>query len=191
MKMLLTTVMALALAVTGAQGGLDWKSDSFGVYFDQAGNTNTTYPGIFTPYHVYLLVANPTAPVDGFECVVTRVGAPHFILSTDLGTGAVDDDPAADVFRVHSATPYPVAAGMIVLVHWQWMQQSTNPMAVFVGPTVPPALPGGLPVLRNGAALRLGDVYSQLPSLPVACVYSWCVDAEETTTFGTIKSLYR
>lgn len=178
--------------MTTARGGLDPNADSFGVYFDTAGNNATVYTmPVFTPYDIYLIVSNPTAAVDGFECVVTRVGAPSFVLSTDLGTGAVDDDPAADVYRVQRATPYPVASGVIVLVHWSWMQQAYSGMWVFVGPTVPPSLPGGLPVLRNGGALRLGYLMSQSPDIPVACVNSTCVSAEETSTFGAIKGLYR
>jgi hypothetical protein len=190
MKMLLTTVVMLALAVTAAQAGLDPNTDSFGVYYDMAGNTISRSVPVFHLYDAYLLVANPSAAIDGFECAVTRSGAPHFVLSTDLGTDATDEDTASDVYRVQRASPYPGASGAIVLVHWQLLQQAATPMFFYIGPAEPASLPGAIAVLRNGGALRLGWSLSGSPTLPVACVNWYCI-AEEHSSFGAVKSLFR
>lgn len=189
---LITLTIAICLAATSTTAGVDPQPDSFGVYFDPAGNMRElTMQPVFTPYYAYLIVSNPTAAIDGFECTVTRVGSPHFVLATDLGEGVVDADPSADGYQVTRATPYPVASGVAVLVRWQCMQLSQSGMWIFVGPGTTPTLPGGLPVLRNGSEFRLGNIASESESLPVACVNGWCVSADEAASFGAIKSLYR
>lgn len=198
MKMIKMTGVALAITALGAflqvpaaMGGLDPGQDSFGVYFDPAGNTIETYVGVYTPHHAYLLVMNPSAPIDAFECVVTRVGAPSFVLAEDLGTGAVDADATANGFRVTRATPYPVQNGAVLLVDWTWMQLSTWGMWVYIGPGTAPLLPGGLPVLGNGGTWWLGNIWSGSDVFPVACVNASCVSADEPTSFGALKALYR
>ncbi len=190
MRMLLTTLMMLVFAVTGAWAGLDPNTDSFGVYYDTAGNTNSRSVPVFSLYDAYLLVANPTAAIDGFECAVTRSGAPNFVYTTDLGPDATDEDAAADVYRVQRASPYPGASGAIVLVHWQLLQQAATPMFFYIGPAEPASLPGAIAVLRNDGALRRGTSLSGWPTLPVACV-NWSCIAEERSSFGAVKSLFR
>lgn len=112
MRMMALAALLSWLPAGEARAGLDPFPDSFGVYFDAAGNMNSGSIGPFMPVRLYLLASNPTAPIDAFECVVTRVGGPHFVLSTNLGDGAVDSDASADGFRVTRATPYPVQAGV-------------------------------------------------------------------------------
>jgi hypothetical protein len=71
--------MALLLAgimASVAVAGLDPATDSFGVYFDTAGNTNCTTAAPFQAVTAYLLLMNPAGPTNGFECTVTMVGAP-------------------------------------------------------------------------------------------------------------------
>ena len=190
MKSLLLIVMSAALVAPATWAGLDPKIDSVGVYFDTSGNINSISEPMFTPYDAYLLVANPSAAVDGFECAATRSGAPYFVLATTLEGGGIDEDPAADVYRVQCPTPYPVANGAIVAVHWRLMQQASTPLFFYVAPTDPPSLPGALPVLRNGGALRQGRIMSGSPLVPGACVNYWCF-AVESSTFGAVKSLFR
>lgn len=190
MKSLLLIAMSAALLAPATWAGLDPNPDSFGVYFDTAGNINNYTVPIFTPYDAYLLVVHPSAAIDGFECAATRSGAPYFVLATTLEGGGIDEDPAADVYRVQCPTPYPVANGAIVAVHWRLMQQASTPLFFYVAPTDPPSLPGTLPVLRNAGALRQGRTFSGSPQVPVACV-NWYCFADERSTFGAVKSLFR
>lgn len=195
MKMLCFVAAVLAwLPATEVAGGLDPGPDSFGIYFDPNGYSLVADPGYFRPYDAYLIAANPTSPVDAFECTVTRIGERCFILETNLGDGAVDTDATVDGFRVTRATPYPVVSGVVVLVHWVWMQTEVQyGMWVFVGPGTDPLLPGGWPVLGYEGAYRLGDISSGSPEILVACVnnMSACSVADEPTSFGVLKSLYR
>lgn len=198
MKMMRMTKAALAITALGIflqgpvdAGGLDPGLDFFGVYFDRAGNTIETFAPLFTPYHAYLLVMYPSAPIDAFECVVTRVGDSHFVLAQDLGAGAVDTDATADGFRVTRPTPYPVQYGAALLVDWTWMQTNAWGMWVYIGPGTEPLLPGGLPALGNGGVWRQGYIASGSDGFPVACVNARCTSADEPTSFGALKALYR
>lgn len=190
-KSMVVATLCMLLPAGQAASGLVPDQDSFGVYFDTVGNAMETSVGPFTPYNAYLLVLNPSAPIDAFECTVTRVGGPCYVLSQDLGEGAVDADATADGFRVTRATPYPVLYGAVVLANWMWMQQSWQGMWVFIGPGSDPLLPGGLPVLGSGGTYRQGVIWTGSDGFPVACVNVHCVSADEPTTFGALKSLYR
>ena len=189
--MMVVAALLVWLPAVEAAAGLDPNPDSVGIYFDPAGNANTATVPPFVPFHAYLIVSNPTSPLDAFECVVTRVGAPSFELSADLGEDAVDSDATADGYRVARATPFPVLSGVAVLVDWVWMLQ-TPYLLVYVGPGSDPLLPGGLPVLGNAGAYRLAPVSSGSPDLAVACINDWrCATDDAPSSFGAVKSLYR
>lgn len=194
MRNLIVVIVLLAcLPATAALAGLDPDPDSFGIYFDTNGYSRDISIPMFNPFHAYLIVNYPSAPIDGFECSAWRVGGPHVELARSLGVGAVDGDDSAAGFRVVRSSPYPVQNGVAILVDWTLMTQASTGVWLYVGPGTNPLLPGGLPVLANGGSYRLGTVVSDSPDLPVACVNSggWCVSADEPTSFGGLKSLYR
>lgn len=195
MRKLMLVVLMLASSLAGvALGGLDPDPDGFGIYFDTAGNVRETVIPPFSPFHAYLLVNNPSAPIDGFECTAWRVGGPHFELGRNLGPDAIDSDETAEGYSVLRSSPYPVQNGAALLVDWTIMMQSATGLFFYVGAGTNPSLPGGLPVLADGGSYRLGLLVSDSPDFPVACVNSgggWCVSADEPTSFGALKSLYR
>lgn len=194
MRKLMLVVLMLACPLAGVVfGGLDPDPDGFGIYFDTAGYQRDTVIPPFNPFHAYLLVNAPSAPIDGFECTAWRVGGPHFELARSLGADAVDSDDTAEGFRVTRSSPYPVQNGVALLVDWTLMTQAYTGLWLYVGPGTQPSLPGGLPVLANGGSLRLGGVISGSPDFPVACVNSgWsCVSDDEQTSFGALKGLFR
>jgi len=165
----LPTLLALVLLASMATAGLDNKTDSFGVYFDTAGNTNTTTVGPFVPTNAYLLLMNPASATNGFECTVTRVGVPHFILSTTLGgTGALDVDASPDGFAVGAAANYPVVGGACVLVTWSVLLQSPGQLEFYITQASIPSMPGGLPIVTGDGILRQCPVYTCDVTLPVA-----------------------
>lgn len=158
-------VGALWPGVAGAFG-----EDSFGVYFDpQAGPYSYyAFPDAFVPIDVYLVLTQPLAPFDGFECTVTRTGAYLYLLSSALMAGGVDADPSADGFAVTAPTPYPVTGDAVVLATWQYLTVSTSYVGFYLGPATNPSLPGGLPAVSLGGAPRLCPVSNCNTSLPVA-----------------------
>lgn len=165
---LLTTLPRAASAL------LDPNDDSIGVYFDNVGNTNCTTAGPFVPFDCYLIVANPTAPIDGFECTVTFTGVPHYILDQDLGVGAVDSDPSPGGFAVTAPQPYPVSSGCLVLCRWRVFLQASGAFEILVGPGTTPTLPYDHPVLFMGGVPRSARTYTCETQLPVAMVNGMC-----------------
>lgn len=189
----LVALLLVGLMATAAFAGLDSGSDSFGVYFDANGNSNTSTQPVFTPFNVYLLLANPVSTTDGFECTLTPTGAPYFVLSTNLGTGALDVDSSPNGFAVGAASPYPInAGGAMLLATMQMMVQATTPLQFRIGPATSPSMPGGLPVVTGDGILRRCGISSGSVSAPVAYVNGTEQPVgTETSSFGNLKSLFR
>lgn len=190
----LVTLALVALFASTALAGLDDGPDSFGVYFDTLGNNNDL-DGVmpFSPFNVYLLLMNPTGPVNGFECTVTPVGAPHFILGTTLGgTGALDVDASANGFAVGAAADYPTVGGAMLLVTWNFMVQSTAQLEWRITKATIPSMSGDLPVVTGNGVLRRCGISSGDVAAPVAFVNSPNAPvATELSSFGNVKSLFR
>ena len=162
-------LLAFALLPGIATAALDNKTDSFGVYFDNGGNTNTVNAPAFVPTTAYLLLMNPAGATNGFECTVTPVGAPYFLLSTTLGgTGALDVDASANGFAVGAAANYPVVGGASVLVTWSVMLQAAARLDFYITQASSPSMTGGLPVVTGNGVLRRCPVYTCDVNLPVA-----------------------
>lgn len=191
----LVALLLVSMMATVAFAGLDPDTDSFGVYFDTAGNS-VCLDGqpAFAPFNAYLLLMNPASPTDGFECTVTPVGAPHFILSTTLGgTGTLDVDASANGFAAGAAANFPVVNGACVLVTWSIMLQApATPLSFYITKATIPSMTGNLPVVTGEGILRRCGVSSGDVTLPVAVVNGGCgVVSEEVSSFGNVKSLFR
>jgi len=188
----LVALLLVSMMATVAFAGLDPDTDSFGVYFDTAGNTNTSTAMLFTPFNAYLLLMNPASPTDGFECTVTPTGAPIFILATDIGALTLDVDASANGFAVGRAANYPVVGNAMLLVTWQIMVQATTPLEFRITEATKPSMTGGLPVGTGEGILRRCDVSSGDVTLPVAIVNGTTAPvSEEVNSFGAVKSLFR
>lgn len=188
------TLLLVALFASSAFAGIDPGIDSFGVYFDTAGNTNTlSGQPMFAPFNAYLLLANPAGPTNGFECTVTPTGATFFALATTLGgTGALDVDASANGFAVGAAADYPIVNGAIVLCTWQFMLTSATPLEFRITKATIPSMTGNLPVVTGNGVLRRCGVSSGAVTSPVAYVNSPMQPvAIENSSFGSVKSLFR
>ncbi len=188
------TLLLVSLFASVAFAGIDPGTDSFGVYFDTAGNTNTYATGPFTPFNAYLILANPAGPTNGFECTVTPSGAAFFALSTTLGgAGALDVDSSTNGFAVGAASDYPIVNGGIVLVTWQMMVTAPAPALEFrINKATIPSMTGGLPVVTGNGILRRCGISSGSVTAPVAYVNSPSQPVPaEVSSFGTVKSLFR
>ncbi len=188
----LVVLLLVSLMATTAFAALDPDTDSFGVYFDTAGNNNCTNAPMFAPFNAYLVLMNPAGPTNGFECTVTPTGAPHFILSTTLGgTGALDVDSAPNGFAVGAAANYPAVNGAMTLVTWSIMLQAAAPLEFRITKASIPSMTGNLPVVTGDGILRRCGVSSGDVTLPVAAVNNGCPVPAETSSFGSVKSLFR
>ena len=187
----LVVLLLVSLMASVAFAGLDPDTDSFGVYFDMAGNSNSASAALFTPFPVYLLLMNPAGTTDGFECTVTPAGAPYFILGTTLPTGALDVDAAANGYAVGAATPFVNNGGVMLLCTWTFMVQAATPLEFTISQATAPSMPGGLPVVTGNGVLRRCGVASGSTSLPCARVNGAAPVAAEVSSFGNVKSLFR
>ena len=190
----LVVLLLVSIMASSAFAGLDSGSDSFGVYFDANGNTNTATAPIFTPFNVYLLLMNPVSSTNGFECTVTPSGAPFFTLSTMLGgAGALDVDSSTNGFAVGAASAYsPNAGGALVLCTWQFMVQAPTPLEFRISKASIPSMPGNLPVVTGDGTLRRCGIASGSSTAPVAYVNSPLQPvAQDISSFGSVKSLFR
>lgn len=194
MKTLFAVVLAVLMAASAA-AGLDPATDSFGVYFDTAGNANCTTAGAMQPVTAYLLLMNPAGPTNAFECSVVLSGAPHFVLSTVYANngGLIDWElPPNDCIGA-CLTDYPVPeSGAVLLMTWVILLQAPSELLFHLGPVSIPSLPGGLPVLSGDGILRRGAVASGDVNLPVAGINAGnCPVGAEVVSFGDVKSLFR
>jgi hypothetical protein len=197
-------LVALLVLPIPARAIFDQKQDSFGLYWDAAGNSYVREAQPFAPFTGYLILANPLGPVDGYECTITRVSAPShypsYMLSVNLGTGAVDSDPSADGFAVMSPTPYPVAGGAVVLATIQYMLAANNYLEFYIGPGTTQTLPGDLPIVFGNGVPRQCTVHScdihetlawvngMYPIFPLCWTYDYRVSARLRVSSGGATS---
>ncbi|MBK9776345.1 MAG: hypothetical protein IPP62_08320 [bacterium] len=166
-RFLLLTLLILATLPGVVAAGLDPRTDSIGIYFDTGGNTNCAPVGMFVPTNIYLLLSNPAGPTNGFECTLTPVGVPYFILSTNLGPNTLDVDGSANGFAVGAASNYPVVGGQIVLATLSVMLQGAGELAFYITDATAPSLAGELPVVTGDGVLRRCSVASGSVTIPV------------------------
>ena len=178
--------------MTDEGGAAGREPDELGVYLDEAGAAACGSRPAVSPFALYLLLKNPAAPTDAYECTVTMSGAPHSLLATVLPPGSFDVDGTADGFAVGSATPFvPDAGGALLLCTWEVMLANGDPLSCFLGPATVPSLPGGWPVVSGGSGLRSCAVASGHLELPVAVVNGDCPPRFETVSLGALMCRYR
>ncbi len=165
---LFAIALLLGIVPDRAPAVINGEPDSFGVYFDAAGSYNFTMEPIYTAFPMYLVLRNPTAPFDGFECTVTPSSTTLYTLGMSLGAGAVDADPSAGGFAVSLAGDYPVVGDVVVLCTWQCLVTSSAPVNIYVRQATSPSLPGGLPVVTSAGVPRLCPVSNCDVRAPVA-----------------------
>lgn len=186
------TLLLAVLAVSAAMAGVDPDTDSMGIYFDTQGNQVCRDEPMFTPFNVYLLLSNPSAPVCAFECTVRIVGAPYFLLSTDLPVDCVDVDASATGFAVGCTAPFPVMNDQVLLATLSLMVQAAVPLRFYVSGSTHPSIFDPWPTVGCGDSVRRCGVSSGNVNLPVAAVNAGCGVVPVTkSSFGAIKGLFR
>ncbi|MBK7772150.1 MAG: hypothetical protein IPI48_16930 [bacterium] len=169
--------LMLAMGPQASHALLDPNHDSIGVYFDAEANTTWRAADMFEFFDAYLIVANPTVSINGFECTVSYAGVPASLVhvqAPDLGAGAVDSDPSRDGYAVMMPEPYPVSGNRIVLCRWRMFVGAMGEFQIFVGPGTTPTLPYDHPVLFVEGVPRTARTYTCESQMPVAWVNGSC-----------------
>jgi hypothetical protein len=175
-----------------AVGGDKISHDTFGMYFDTNGFVNCLDEPVGSTFSLYMLLVNPLASVNGFECTVTSTGANHNILSTILPAGALDVDSSTGGFAVGVPGSFPSSpSGALVLCTWNILLGGSGPLEFRIGPASMPSMPGGRPVVTGDGVLRLCNVSSGQVSVPVLTVNGNCTVNEEFSSLGTLKCRFR
>lgn len=191
----LVALLLVSMMASVAFAGLDPDTDSFGIYFDDAGNTVELAAAPFAQFNAWLLLMNPASETDGFECTVNIVptgGAAYFALAnTNLGAGPIDVDANPFGWACGVASPYVPANGALKLVAFTFLLTAPGGLDFYITQAAIPSMPGGLPVVTGEGVLRRCGVTSGDVTLPVAKVNGTGVVATESATFGSVKSLFR
>ena len=209
MKKLVVLLLAMAVA-TSAFAVIDPDDDMMGFYFDAAGDNNcmALAAGQFTTYVLY---TNPTvAFIEAytFDYDVTTtggadLGAGLFRLATVMPSGAIrvgEDDPldasAGGDFAVGVAEPLFAVNGAVVLVQFNWLLSAGGADLHFNLRANPiPSLPGNLTLPEvqgpGGSAGLMTVGFSTQDGFDSAVLNGDCPVAEESSSWGSVKSLYR
>jgi len=198
MKSLFLFVLMFALLAASLAGAQTWpyNDNNLGMYFDEAA---TSYccgraPGSFV--NVYLILTGAThATIGGWEATVTFQGAGAVPTSFMPRYDFINAATRANEYIVGFGTPQPAVGGKLVLMDIQlYVVDGMIPTYGYVGPVYFHTASDPLPAYVDGADLgqvqvmypRLGGVNDWVMSLNNGCV----VD-NETTSFGSVKSLFR
>lgn len=186
--LILIAAIAMMTSCPGiASATYNGEPDRFGIYFDADGYWNFATEHLYTPFPMYLVLHNPTAPFDGFECTVTPSSTLLFMLSTSLSNGAVDADPSAGGFAVTAAAAYPIINDSVLLCTWQCLVSGPGPIDIYVRQATNPSLPGGLPIVTSAGVPRLCPVSNCDVRAPVAGIngavpiYYGCAEYDPTS----------
>ncbi|MCP4290807.1 MAG: hypothetical protein GY780_03110 [bacterium] len=205
MKKLLFAVSALAaLALLAPSTGFAQGAyNQLGFYTD--GDMSGTSVSGVAPYgqvSCFLVISNPwntdtdqsIDSIGGFEYSITLDDG-LLILSTDFVGDALDIDSSNTNDIVGIGNPYPVGAGGYIHIATKVvMYQVTDgePKFIKLGPAVPATNPGYMVILDGNGS---GDEINMHPSSgdwddPVFG-FNGTVVANEETSFGNLKALYR
>ena len=212
----LVLLLLVSIMATTAFAALDPDADSFGVYFDLAGNTNTSTAMTAVTKTCYILLMNPSTAIKGFELAyeikpsgamdngVDGIFADDLLrVSQAIAGGSFVDvgasaDPIVGDFRCGYATARPAVPAML-MVTWKFRYYGVQDegmsfflTGVLTNPS-PPAVGNGLPVVDGGTGvgLRTAGVASGSIALPCAGTFPLNPVATENSSFGSVKSLFR
>jgi len=196
---LLTLCFCLFLARPGF-AALNDEPDQIGVYFDEEALEVCLDVPASTEFDAYMIITNPSSVVEsGLFAVCTEVppGLEGFLLligrtwpggcPPPIDTGLIE--PCRLGYAVGCGHPIPPGPGGVVVMTHQYMLLAEMPVDFYLGPGIGLETPiyGG----PSGEEIPLG-ISSGSPDLPVASINGGCtVVPVETSTFGSMKSLYR
>lgn len=192
-------LLIVMLMASSAFAVIDPDPNMMGLYFDLNADTNSFAATVNVPFMAYLMLTNPTyADVSGFEAgyeVVVPAGMEglYFRLNEDLQGGlnvAVGNTALLGEYVVGWPAPRTTSAAT-VLVAWQMMLIAPMQVEVFLGPSNSPSVDNGLPALEIGGSIVSLGLSTGGAEIPVARVNGAGPIAEEFSSFGGVKALFR
>ena len=187
----LALVLALTLAAfAGSAFASDWFADNVGIYADEAGTQNCITAAPYTPIPAYLVCTQlNSSDINAWELALTYINVTS--LSFVPRGSAIDAgiNPGEHIVGLAAALP---AVGMAcVVADMQLMVMNTSAAGVKIGGTFFHTLPAKVPAYQ-GTQTVVRELHPiSAPGTPVISINTGCPVADETSSFGSVKSLFR
>ena len=200
-NLVIVSVLALVLWVN-AMAITDPDPDSIGIYFDQNADVADILVGPSVPFIAYVIITYPTEQeISGFEFgynfhVPAGREASFYRLINDLPEGATDmgnnGDPLNGDYVVALAEPLPDGSTVIV-VTWMFMLLENFAADLYLEAADNSIHGNGYPSY-DAQGSSIGLKYSGAcwgDGNLVAMINTFCPMDVESSSFGSVKSLYR
>jgi hypothetical protein len=189
MKKLALVLTLTILALAGSAMAQEW-ADNVGVYFDPAGVQNCSSAAPLTPFPGYLVLTHvAAADVNAWELKLLFDN----VLQLNLAPrgSAVDVAMVEGEHIVGLAYPLPVVGGTVVVADLTLMVTNANPASIGIDGVFFHSLQTRVPAAQGSetAIFELRPISA--PGNPVMVINNGCAVATETSSFGSLKSLFR
>lgn len=200
MKTLKALFILLTIFVSSAQATVDPDPDGIGVYFDAEADIHEIVVPVSVPFFAYVILTNPSAPeIMGYEFSATRAipaGMETMVFVLDeIWHGyneilPVEPPEQGGNFMIGWGTPEPTSPATI-LVTWQIMLLAPLVMDFHIGPSTGDFGTNGQLTYDTPTGPVSMHVSSGAPALPVATVNGSGIVPASSTSFGSLKALFR
>lgn len=189
MKKLALVLTLTILALAGSAMAQEW-ADNVGVYFDATGAQNCGTAAAFTPFPGYLVFTHVGSPdVNAWELKLLFNNVMQ--LNFAPRGSAVDAAMVEGEHLVGLASPLPVVGGTVCVADLTLMVMNSSPAGISLDGVFFHSLPTRIPAYQ-GSDEQLRELRPvSLPGYPVMSINNGCAVGTETSTFGSLKSLYR
>lgn len=187
----LALVLALTLtAFAGSAFASDWFSDNVGIYVDEAATNNCITAAAFDEVPAYLVFTQVTAvDINAWEIALTY----NNVTLLELVPRGVHVmvSPRAGEAMVGLAAPAPIVGGSYIAADLLLLVKNILPANVKAAGVFFNLLPIRVPAYTNGQDVGFELHPISEPGAPIFLINNGCVVADETTSFGEVKSLFR
>ncbi len=200
MRKLIGILILASFIAPSAQAVVDPDPDGIGIYFDLNADIYQTVVGPSSPFDAYVILTNPTwAEILGYEFsrhISVPPGMEGMVIWLDrTWTGfnellPVELPDLGDNVMLGMVAPLPTSPA-VVLVRWQFMLLTPMVMDFYLGPSNGEFGTNGRLAYESEAGWVPMYVSSGDPGLLVATVNGTGVVPATSTTFGSLKALFR
>jgi hypothetical protein len=188
----LALVLALTLVAFAGSAFAQWDDNNVGLYIDQAATTNCVTVGANSPFYTYLVFTRMTSPdIASWEIQLDYENVLNLGVTIYPAGGNILVEPRPGELMVGLGTPQPVVGGNYLAARIRLMVENTAPAGVTPNGVFFHLLPTQVPAYINGAGTQFAMQSITALHAPFLIINDGCVVANETTTFGGVKSLFR
>jgi hypothetical protein len=195
MKKMVLVIALVSLALVGNASAQ--YNNNIGVFLDEAATNNCITLNPFVQTYCYLALTNLTASeVGGWEGKLTFTNLE--ITQFNHSGQAINAASRPDEYVVGYASPLPVAGGVCVVAQLRILVDNTSPAAFYINETFASLFENGLPAYIDGSGAGYplypvsADGNAGTINDPIMVVNGTCLAvAAETSSFGSLKSLFR